>query len=64
MKTKKTARTNSVAIQFYTDKATAKALSAYLDSLPAVERPTRRAVMEAGLHQFLAGKGFWKAVQK
>jgi len=52
-------RTKSVGVQFYTDPETVEALDAYLVSRPPHERPTKRAVIEAGVHGFLQSKGFW-----
>lgn len=56
-------RTKFVGVQFYTDPETVAALQSYLASLPPHERPTKRAVIEAGLHGFLRSKGFWPPVK-
>lgn len=52
-------RAKPIGVQFYTDPDTVAALDAYLASLPPHERPTKRAIIEAGVHAFLASKGFW-----
>lgn len=57
-------RSKPLGVQFYTDQDTVDAINAYLASLPAHERPTKRAIIEAGVHQFLAQKGFWPFKRK
>ena len=52
-------RSNSLGVQFYTDQETVDAINAYLASLPRHEGPTKRSIIEAGVHIFLASKGFW-----
>jgi acyl-CoA hydrolase len=56
---KKVNRTDSVGVQFYTDPATAKALSDYLASRAEDERPKKRAVITAAIRRYLEERGFW-----
>lgn len=52
-------RTNEVSVQFYADRETVDALSAYLSSLPPDLKVSKRGILVAALRNYLASKGAW-----
>lgn len=46
-------------VQFYTDDELADAFDQFLASLSANERPTKRAVIETAVREYLRLKGYW-----
>jgi len=52
-------RLANVSVQFYADRETVDALTAYLASLPPDLKVSKRGILVAALRNYLTAKGAW-----